>query len=422
MLHRETQPASLNEADLPDCYSDDESVIPHETMSDLYQLDILHTDRTQIRVRIAAINHSEQPIPLSPLFYLSALTDLFLISVTGSPYAPPLTSTVAFPGLTPDGQDHTQPLLAGILDAHPLTLRRLEDEPALLTVTEQSQQRSEHDCLVAELLLTSPEPGLFDHLVVGTALRIVHGEDDTPLCALLDAERSDVDRPVRDPRLNYRLQVAVNARDLAAVRAALDAGASPDAGTPHCVLIRASHIGSDATVELLLRAGAEPNMRETTGQSALYFATNYRHLAIARRLLEAGAAPDLANEEGLTPLHLAALTGQEALVSLLLAHNATLSSRDARGNTPLLSALRSRQEGTATLLMEAGADVHATNSGGFTALMLAIGSARLLTRLLDAGADPSIVNQYGETALALARRTSKKKAAIRILEQRGETA
>ena len=70
------------------------------------------------------------------------------------------------------------------------------------------------------------------------------------------------------------LHSAVSARDAAAVRALLDAGADPNARQQggYTPLHGAAHNGDGATVRMLLDAGADPSLRNDEGKDALAFA------------------------------------------------------------------------------------------------------------------------------------------------------
>ncbi len=65
----------------------------------------------------------------------------------------------------------------------------------------------------------------------------------------------------------------------------------------------ATDAGHTPMVRVLLAAGADPNARLSSGETALFWAARMKNAALVRILLEAGAKLDLKNGEGNTALH-----------------------------------------------------------------------------------------------------------------------
>jgi ankyrin repeat protein len=75
---------------------------------------------------------------------------------------------------------------------------------------------------------------------------------------------------------------------------------------------------SSKCVELLLAAGANPNLKTADNKTALHIAASYWREASIRALLKAGADPSLKNNDGLTALDFAIATkAPENIVNLL---------------------------------------------------------------------------------------------------------
>src|SRR5690606_39166227 len=70
-------------------------------------------------------------------------------------------------------------------------------------------------------------------------------------------------------------------------------------------LIFAAREGDEASVRLLIDAGADVNQQSEFGWTALLVATQNRYYRLGAYLLEQGANPNLANKSGWTPLYLA---------------------------------------------------------------------------------------------------------------------
>jgi hypothetical protein len=101
-----------------------------------------------------------------------------------------------------------------------------------------------------------------------------------------------------------------------------------------------------ATIECLVRAGANPNSTDKSGVAPIHRAVRTRCAAAVQALLSAGAKPDLANKNGSTPLHLAvqntgrsgsgspeAIEQQRQIILLLLQNGASIKHKDGSGKT-----------------------------------------------------------------------------------------
>ena len=118
---------------------------------------------------------------------------------------------------------------------------------------------------------------------------------------------------------------AQNAGDATALEQALRSGANPNllADSGSSVLMLAAHRGQMAHVELLLQAGAAPDLRQTQkdserGDTALLRAMYGGHLAVAQRLMQAGASLQARNRWDWGPVHMAAQSGCVACLQWLV--------------------------------------------------------------------------------------------------------
>jgi ankyrin repeat protein len=175
------------------------------------------------------------------------------------------------------------------------------------------------------------------------------------------------------------------------------------------------------SVDLLLDRGADPNIANDVGATALMWGVGDE--AITRLLLERGANPNAASEQGQTPLGIAAgRFGSSRGVRLLLDSGAATSpatrlDRSQAGNRPasvLIQAANSGDEAVFRMLVTQGADL---KSAGASSLLNAaradcgacvgmliealskpdlnyalvalapFGDSALLSRLIDRGAD-----------------------------------
>jgi ankyrin repeat protein len=92
---------------------------------------------------------------------------------------------------------------------------------------------------------------------------------------------------------------------------------NPDVGGGTALLL-ASYKGHEGCVRLLLEAEAiEVNAKNNSDMTALHFAAIFGHPAIAKRLLEGGADPTLRDNTGDTALDDARKKGKSEVVALL---------------------------------------------------------------------------------------------------------
>jgi len=92
--------------------------------------------------------------------------------------------------------------------------------------------------------------------------------------------------------------------------------------------------GDVAAITAALDAGA--GVDESGGPATpLYLAVRGGHLAAAKLLIERGADVNAADDKGQTALHLSVASAEDSVVKLLAARGANLEARDGGGRTPL---------------------------------------------------------------------------------------
>ena len=186
----------------------------------------------------------------------------------------------------------------------------------------------------------------------------------------------------------------------------LKAGADPDkyssqGSTP---LNLAADRGYKEVVQLLLNSGADPDKTDSHGNTPLQKASVEEHEDVVKMLLEKGAKTDITNQRGWTPLYYASHNNNTDVVRLLLNSGADQNVANAK-TTALLTAALWGCKDVVQMLLNAGADSNrAAKNGGRTPLMLAAhyGHEDVVQLLLDRGADPNKADIHGRTALSIA--------------------
>lgn len=117
------------------------------------------------------------------------------------------------------------------------------------------------------------------------------------------------------------------------------------------------------------------NARDDDGWIPLLEACYWSRPATARLLLENGADVNIADGSGNTALHFACIYGSVSCARLLLDHGADVNARNNAGYTPLMRIFTggsSRIADIVRLLLDNGADASIHNSAGPTGIDLAL--------------------------------------------------
>ncbi len=206
---------------------------------------------------------------------------------------------------------------------------------------------------------------------------------------------------------------AVTAAFLTAALLLIAAGAAQAETADDAALRNAAWDGRLDEVERLLGNGADPNVPDHNGWTALHAAAERADALILEALLESGGNPDLQDADGRTPLILAALFPYDELrsqlaIRYLLRSGAEPDLADTWGRTPLFAvAINHQQPTSARDLLAAGADPNKQDPAGITPLHAAVHSesklsADLVQALVDGGARGDIAEGAGgETPLQI---------------------
>lgn len=223
--------------------------------------------------------------------------------------------------------------------------------------------------------------------------------------------------------------------DLAEVKAALAAGADPNLPLEgRYALVSAAGLGGfkdhTAIANLLMKKGADPNVQNPDGDTALCVAAREGLLKMAKLLLKNGADVHATStieqswfppeSGGRTPLFYAALIDHDKLAKVLIEAGAdvnaatdttplaeTTEKTRALGMTPLMAAARHGSEGLriAKLLVQHGAELDHRDAMGETALMFAARcdeNGQTVRHLIKSGAALDLRSNDGKRAIGIA--------------------
>ncbi|CAN0151209.1 unnamed protein product [Discosporangium mesarthrocarpum] len=176
-------------------------------------------------------------------------------------------------------------------------------------------------------------------------------------------------RPAAETPFRVVLHHAVITGNVAAVKAALGSGASPNERDchRHSSLHFAAARGDVDCLTALMADGARVNVANRVGWSPLHYAVIEGHTAIVEALLKRGAYPTFRDNHLISPLHLACTQpGNLATfrkIAQLLGVTA-LSARDELGQTPLHVACSCGNVGAVEVLLALGAEALALDNKG----------------------------------------------------------
>lgn len=188
------------------------------------------------------------------------------------------------------------------------------------------------------------------------------------------------------------------------------------------LLADAAHKDSLPMTVLLLKYGANPNIDLHENGHSVYPILCAHNINVIDLLLNAGADPNVEDQQGHTALHYHA--DNPVVVKRLLLAGADVNAKDNYGDTPLC---RTRHPEVAKLLIEHGAQIELPDQD-FPMLFYHLDSLEIVQLLLAAGIDPDITNERGETALFYCKNTEVIHALVKAganpnaLNQKGSNA
>jgi ankyrin repeat protein len=170
------------------------------------------------------------------------------------------------------------------------------------------------------------------------------------------------------------------------------------------MVMHASEMGHKETLEALLGGGAQPNLRNPSGDTALLLATVEGYTDIVRVLLANNADASLSDHDETTPLIRASANCKTGIVSALLEQKIEVNAGDTDGRTALIASVVEGCSVAVASLLAQEADPNLADREGRTALMYAVESGRknLIQSLLERNASVNAADNKGKSALTYA--------------------
>ena len=178
-----------------------------------------------------------------------------------------------------------------------------------------------------------------------------------------------------------------------------------DGDTLDTPLLEAAKSGLMEVSKTLLQHGAEIELGDATGATALFYAAKHGNQKLAEFLITKGAEIEHRNIYGMTPLLAACKFGQFEVVEKLLEFKADINSSDIYGHTPLIAAAyHGHCEIVKLLLTQQGIKVDAKDECGWTALISAVfhNHFHVTKTLVEFGVKVNQVEDHGLSALFFA--------------------
>jgi uncharacterized protein len=175
-------------------------------------------------------------------------------------------------------------------------------------------------------------------------------------------------------------------------------------------LQQAAWRGDTPRLKALIAAGADLEVRDARGRTAVHIATFARQADVLRVLAKAGAALDSLEDDRYDAVTIASVADEVPTLALLLSLGASARQTTSRyDGTALIAAAHLGHDEVVRRLIAAGAPLDHVNNLHWTALIesIVLGDGgprhqRTLAALLSAGASTVLTDRQGNTPLQLA--------------------
>lgn len=174
-------------------------------------------------------------------------------------------------------------------------------------------------------------------------------------------------------------------------------------GIGHTPLMRAADQGHADIAQLLLKAGADPNIATEDGTTALILAARYSPVNpdLVRALIDGKADPNAKNRDDEFALAIAVRDQKFDLIPVIAKAKIDWNQSGV-AHTALGAAVDQGSREGVEALLKAGADPNVKGETNQAPLIMALDNQEIFHLLLNAKANPNIKNSWGQTALMVA--------------------
>lgn len=158
-------------------------------------------------------------------------------------------------------------------------------------------------------------------------------------------------------------------------------------------------------VNVLLKAGADPNKTDSDWCNGLYFATQAGDFIIMKEVCAKIQDPNFSGLTGLSPLHLTVSKGKVEFVEYMLKIGANPNSKDHKGRTPLMQAVIEEKLDIVKALLASGGNPNEKDEFERTSLHYAVNNSKPEQMfetedvLIRNGANVNAVDMFGRSPL-----------------------
>ena len=280
--------------------------------------------------------------------------------------------------------------------------RNKNDKTALMIACEKGNVVAIH-----ELLQAGANPNIKDNKgKTATHYAAVSVCSKETLQALLNC---GADITITDIQNRTALMIACIMGNEDAIIVLLTAGTNPnavDSCSYTCLHFAVEGGCSIEAIHAIIDHGADVNATTIANVTALMFAIWKRSVSVINILLRAGANPNIANDDGCTCLHEAVIEYlSEEILQVLNNHGADVNTRDKKNQTALMLASEKGNTDAMNVLLKAGADPNIPDASGNTCFNYAIVrncGKEMLQAMIDHSADVNVTNKKNQTVLSIA--------------------
>lgn len=228
---------------------------------------------------------------------------------------------------------------------------------------------------------------------------------ETPLSVALNGKYTEMAALLKQKGAKEPLCTAIASQDVQRVRHAVQTGEDTNKEYMYCVpfdcfdmlpINQAIKTQNVEVIKGLVKLGAKVDLN-----NAFETVWNSGNLELIRYFIETGADINVHDKNGVTALMRAVTPKDIEITKLLLDKGADVNARDNEGRTPLFYAAIYSKD-IAALLISKGADVNAKDSHGETPLSECSGRKEIEELLISKGADVNTEGDCGQTPLSIA--------------------